>query len=251
MVWAMEPTEDIMRFPTRSALAALVIGASLFSRTEAHAQVQLFDGVPSVEQLRTILIPESAPSASRRIIIPGREEMPKSQIAQPASLTEAATQAAPAPPSEPPSASAPQAPAGDAKAPVEQKAPVAGPVEPKIVSKDEAARAVGFRINFAFNSSVIPQDGTAYLDALAQLLNEEGALTVSVEGHTDAVGSEAYNMDLSKRRAESVTRYLVQHGVAVEQLQPVGKGKSESLVADPYDARNRRVQFSPVAKAAS
>jgi outer membrane protein OmpA-like peptidoglycan-associated protein len=243
-------TEDIMRFPTRSALAALVIGASLFARTEAHAQVQLFDEVPSVEQLRTILIPDSAPSASRRIIIPGREEMPRSQITQPASLTEAATQLPP-PPSKASSASAPQAAADRATAPTEDKATVAGPVTSKIAGKDEAARAIGFRINFAFNSSLIPQDGTAYLDALAQLLNEERALTVSVEGHTDAVGSEAYNMELSKQRAESVTRYLVEHGVAREQLQPVGKGKSEPLVADPYDARNRRVQFNPLAKAAS
>jgi outer membrane protein OmpA-like peptidoglycan-associated protein len=246
--------EDIMRVPSRPALVALIVGAALFTRTEANAQVQLFDQVPSVEQLRTILIPESAPSASRRIILPGRQDLPKSQIAQAASLTEAAPQGASAPIASPAAASAAasQSPVAAAEAPAATpKAAVAEPVKAKLANKDEMARAVGFRINFAFNSAIIPQDGAPYLDTLARLLHEERALTVSVEGHTDAVGTEAYNMELSKQRAQAVASYLIQHGAAPEQLEPVGKGKSEPLVANPYDSRNRRVQFNPVAKAAS
>jgi outer membrane protein OmpA-like peptidoglycan-associated protein len=66
-----------------------------------------------------------------------------------------------------------------------------------------------------------------------------------IEGHTDAVGSDAYNLDLSKRRAVAVALYLVnQMGISPDRLAVAGKGKTEPLTDDPYDAANRRVQFA-------
>ena len=232
-----------MRFATRSALIALAIGSCL-AGPRAQAQVQLFEEVPSLEQLRTILIPESAPSASRRIII----NAPKPQWLQPAALTQPGAQAeapaAPAPAAEKPaSQDAAPAAAAPSPAPVVAAAP-ATPKAKRIATPDGLADSVGFRINFAFASAAIPADSHAYLDKIAELLTQEPKLALTVEGHTDAVGGEEYNQELSLRRADAVRSYLVEHGVAPRQLHPVGRGKSEPLVDNPYDGRNRRVQFA-------
>jgi outer membrane protein OmpA-like peptidoglycan-associated protein len=106
----------------------------------------------------------------------------------------------------------------------------------------DTATAVGFRINFAFDSAVIPPAHFSQLDRVADLLRQEPALSLAVEGHTDAVGSAEYNIELSRRRAVAVVRYLVEHGVEAGRLLAVGPGKTEP-VADPMDGCNRRVQF--------
>jgi outer membrane protein OmpA-like peptidoglycan-associated protein len=106
--------------------------------------------------------------------------------------------------------------------------------------------AAAVLIPFAFNSAVIPVEAYAYLDAMADLLRQERTLVIAVEGHTDAVGGSEYNLELSRRRAEAVMGYLSERGAAMEQLVAVGKGKSEPLVSDPYDGRNRRVQFNRI-----
>src|SRR5690242_15648464 len=112
-----------MRVATRSALLALTLGATLFARSEAHAQVQMFEEVPSVEELRKILVPESVPGLTRRIIITPQ----KSTLAQPASLS------APAAPSLPPSVSPP--PASASLMPV---APQADPAAPQAAAPAKA-----------------------------------------------------------------------------------------------------------------
>ena len=72
-------------------------------------------------------------------------------------------------------------------------------------------------------------------------------LKVQVEGHTDAVGSDAYNQRLSERRSKSVVEYLASHGVSRSRL--VAKGLGESNPVDTNDtalgrARNRRTEFT-------
>ena len=70
---------------------------------------------------------------------------------------------------------------------------------------------------------------------------------VIATGHTDSVGSEAYNQRLAEARAEAVKAYLVRHGVDVKRVRAIGKGKTEP-VADNATAegraRNRRVDVS-------
>ncbi len=68
---------------------------------------------------------------------------------------------------------------------------------------------------------------------------------VTVEGHTDAVGSDAYNLELSRSRARAVRDYLVQrHGIDGARLKTVGYGEARLVeAADPTAAVNRRVQF--------
>jgi OmpA-OmpF porin, OOP family len=102
-------------------------------------------------------------------------------------------------------------------------------------------------IHFEFNSDVIKQDSHPILRAVAKtmLLNPEIRL-VEVQGHTDERGSDAYNLDLSQRRAASVMRFLAGEGVEAARLASQGYG--ETIPLDPGHterawAKNRRVEF--------
>ncbi|GAB2595302.1 hypothetical protein GCM10027034_30870 [Ramlibacter solisilvae] len=107
------------------------------------------------------------------------------------------------------------------------------------------ASALSLPVRFDFDSAEILPAARAQLDALAEgikLLKPDRIVTV--EGHTDAVGSEAYNLELSQARARAVRDYLVQrHGIEAARLKTVGYGKDRPIESDPYAAVNRRVQF--------
>jgi len=69
---------------------------------------------------------------------------------------------------------------------------------------------------------------------------------VRIEGHTDAVGTHEYNLDLSQRRVLSVMRFLVEQGVEPARLEAIGHGKTRPIADNTTDegrARNRRVDF--------
>lgn len=123
-------------------------------------------------------------------------------------------------------------------------APTSTP-ESQADSVQAKSQGIGVTIGFAYDSAEIKTEWLPTLDNLAQLLQEDPEIKLSVEGHTDAVGGPAYNQQLSERRASSVTSYLTQnHGIKAERLSVVGKGLSELLNPDaPQDSRNRRVQF--------
>jgi outer membrane protein OmpA-like peptidoglycan-associated protein len=108
------------------------------------------------------------------------------------------------------------------------------------------ATALSLPVRFAFDSAEILPAARTQLDALAQgiKLLPPGSI-VTVEGHTDAVGSDAYNLELSEARARAVRDFLVQrHGIAPARLKTVGFGKKRPIEGtDPYAAVNRRVQF--------
>ena len=85
------------------------------------------------------------------------------------------------------------------------------------------------------------------LNEVAQILiDHPELLLIRIEGHTDSRGNNAYNKDLSQRRADSVRTYLIEKGVAEDRLQSVGYGEEKPLVegasADAR-AKNRRVDF--------
>jgi OOP family OmpA-OmpF porin len=72
-------------------------------------------------------------------------------------------------------------------------------------------------------------------------------LRLEVQGHTDAVGSDAYNQPLSEARARSVVIWLTQHGVATPRLSAHGYGKTRPVASNATDegrARNRRVEIA-------
>jgi outer membrane protein OmpA-like peptidoglycan-associated protein len=129
---------------------------------------------------------------------------------------------------------------------------VAPPPPPPPPPLAEAKRIVLRGINFDFNKSNIKREFEPVLDEAARILQENPAVRVSVEGHTDSIGSEAYNQRLSERRANAVKRYLVAHGVAADRLEAVGKGESQPVAPnrtpDGKDnpegrAMNRRVEL--------
>lgn len=104
-------------------------------------------------------------------------------------------------------------------------------------------------IHFGFNSARLEPQAIPMLDALGAAIASErlAPFCFSIEGHTDAVGSHAFNDRLSQRRAEAVVRYLV-HKFAVEpqRLVPVGRGKRVPLADNDSDEgrqRNRRVEI--------
>lgn len=111
-----------------------------------------------------------------------------------------------------------------------------------------SGQAIGFPINFAYNSAEIDPTSRPFLDTVGQLLSQQQDMRLLVEGHTDATGSPGYNLSLSERRAASVKRYLSgRFGIDPSRLLPVGKGQSEPLTqGDPLNPQNRRVQFRPL-----
>jgi OOP family OmpA-OmpF porin len=105
-------------------------------------------------------------------------------------------------------------------------------------------------ITFATESSELTGESKAVLDALARALQSDALAGFSfrVEGHSDARGDAAHNLNLSQLRAEAVAAYLVKaHGILPERLKAVGKGESEPLNVARVDApENRRVTIVTV-----
>lgn len=106
------------------------------------------------------------------------------------------------------------------------------------------AEAFDLVVTFDYNSDTLTKEARENLDEFAKALKAPQLATRSfrVEGHTDARGSDRYNMSLSERRAASVVRYLTDMGVESSRLTSRGLGKTQPRVPDPYDASNRRVE---------
>jgi len=100
-------------------------------------------------------------------------------------------------------------------------------------------------INFNLDSANLTSQARQNLDEFAKALHSDQLTSVRfiVEGYTDARGSEAYNLGLSERRAQAVTSFLFERGVAEDKVSAVGKGKANPRVPDPMDPVNRRVEM--------
>lgn len=85
-------------------------------------------------------------------------------------------------------------------------------------------------IFYDFDKATLRPESTEALDGLVQMLNDNPNITIEMASHTDRVGTEEYNIDLSKRRAKSVIDYLIEHGIAPDRLQYQGYGKSRPKV---------------------
>ena len=116
------------------------------------------------------------------------------------------------------------------------------PPEPEVGSKIISLEGA----NFDFNKATLKPEGMAKLDQAAAVMAEHTDLTVGVEGHTDSVGSDAYNQKLSERRAQAAVDYLVSKGVDASRLQPTGYGESKPVASNDTAegrAQNRRVDL--------
>jgi outer membrane protein OmpA-like peptidoglycan-associated protein len=103
------------------------------------------------------------------------------------------------------------------------------------------------RIFFDFNSDIPRPEAGAVFDLLAENMRRDVPdSAVTVLGHTDAVGTDTYNINLSARRAANVMRELARRGVRADQLSEVAIGKRQPIAPNDTEAgraRNRRVEF--------
>lgn len=108
-------------------------------------------------------------------------------------------------------------------------------------------------ITFDTNRAEVKAEFKPILDQLANSINQYPDTVIRVEGHTDSVGSAAYNQTLSENRANSVRSYLVQRGVAASRIEAVGYGLTRPIADNATEAgraQNRRVEILivPLAK---
>ncbi len=111
----------------------------------------------------------------------------------------------------------------------------------------EEPKAISMQLLFEFASADLSAEAKSHLDAVAAAMSSEQLVQYGflVEGHTDAVGSDEYNQNLSEARAKSAKTYLVDDkGVDASRIQTVGKGEGDLLKpGEPEAAENRRVQI--------
>ncbi|MBI9066514.1 MAG: OmpA family protein [Salinivirgaceae bacterium] len=101
-------------------------------------------------------------------------------------------------------------------------------------------------IQFDFNSFEILDEYFYSLDYFAKIMMQYFDLNITLIGHTDDVGSELYNMELSIERSTSIKKYLVARGIHNERIKIEGKGKTEPILTDTLQESrviNRRVEF--------
>src|SRR5690606_30989696 len=99
----------------------------------------------------------------------------------------------------------------------------------KTVDKNGCHCDYTLKLNIEFDSAVLTAGDKAELDALQKALKDLGYTRADVVGHTDSLGADAYNQDLSLRRANAVIEYLGSQGVNTETLVAVGKGESQPV----------------------
>jgi OOP family OmpA-OmpF porin len=142
-----------------------------------------------------------------------------------------ATPAAPAQPAAPATPATPATPAAPAK-------PAPTSVRAAVVIQADAL--------FDFDKSVLRPDGRKSIDdALGKLRGVDLELVIAT-GHTDSVGSDAYNQKLSERRAAAVKEYLVSKGIAASKITTIGKGESQPVATNKTAEgrqKNRRVDI--------
>lgn len=114
---------------------------------------------------------------------------------------------------------------------------------------EKGASVVINNIFFKPNSAALSRDSRLALDRLAKLLKKHYRLALEIRGHTDDIGPEKRNMQLSLKRAESVRRYLMKKGISGVRLKAIGFGETKPLVKNnsaKNRAKNRRIEFKVI-----
>lgn len=131
-------------------------------------------------------------------------------------------------------------------------------LRPKIIDRMEdiadmeiGEKAVLKNLLFDFGGSGLLEESKKELDILINILKNNATIHIEVAGHTDDIGSELANENLSQKRAQSVVDYLTQNAVSKERLSPVGYGESSPIapnISENGRAENRRVEVEILAK---
>ena len=140
--------------------------------------------------------------------------------------------------------------AAAAPAPAPAPAPVAAPP-----AAPKPAPAVASKVTYAadaffdFDKSVLKPEGKAKLDDLVSKVKGINLEVIIAVGHTDSIGTDAYNQKLSVRRAEAVKAYLVSKGIEKNRVYTEGKGEKQPIADNKTKegrAKNRRVEIEVV-----
>ena len=99
-------------------------------------------------------------------------------------------------------------------------------------------------IFYDFDKATLRPESATALDELVKMLNENPNITIELSAHTDCRGSDQYNKRLAQRRAETVVRYLIDHGIPADRLTPVGYGEDR-----PKTIRKKLTEKYPWLKA--
>jgi OOP family OmpA-OmpF porin len=124
-------------------------------------------------------------------------------------------------------------------------------VAPKAAAPVAAASKVTYAADafFDFDKSVVKPAGKAKLDDLVSKVKGINLEVIIAVGHTDSIGSDAYNQKLSVRRAEAVKAYLVSKGIEKNRIYTEGKGEKQPVADNKTKegrAKNRRVEIEVV-----
>lgn len=126
-------------------------------------------------------------------------------------------------------------------APVVEPAPAPAP-RPAIIEKGRQT----LNVEFDFDKSTIKKGYYNDIDNLVKVMKDYPDLNVVIEGHTDSVGTDAYNKKLSQRRAESVKKYMVEKGgIDANRIKAIGFGEEKPIASNDTDEgrqQNRRVE---------
>ena len=110
--------------------------------------------------------------------------------------------------------------------------------------KDSKTYTMNFKLNpisrpvkmenifYEFGKWEVTKASEGELEQLVKLLNDNPNITIELSAHTDLVGNEQFNLELSQKRAQSCCDYLIKHGIEKERLTPVGYGKTKPVVCD-------------------
>ncbi|MFV8326473.1 OmpA family protein [Flavobacterium sp. ZS1P14] len=141
---------------------------------------------------------------------------------------------------------------GDGVADKDDRCPtVKGTIEnkgcPEITKQDiQRITYLGSKIFFENNSEKLKVASLVQLDELVNLINKYQASNLVIEGHADSNGSDAFNLELSQKRTESVKNYLMEKGIAASRLTAIGYGESKPIASNKTAlgrAKNRRVEL--------
>ena len=137
---------------------------------------------------------------------------------------------------------------GDGVPDYKDKCPtVAGPVENNGCPEEAHVLVQSLEgIQFEFDSDVIKPESYPTLDAAVETLKSKIEFNLDVSGHTDNIGDDAYNQNLSERRANAVVKYLTDKGISAARLKAAGFGETQPVAENETPegrAKNRRVDF--------
>lgn len=135
-----------------------------------------------------------------------------------------------------------------------KKSDIEGPMSEEILSKDiesdnpgsDSGKIKGLEtVYFAYDSSVLTEATKDTLKSNAKWIRKKSRVKrVELEGHCDSMGSEAYNVGLGLRRAQSVKTFLISLGMSEDQFSIVSYGEERPISTE--HSKNRRVNFVPI-----